>query len=100
MINDVSKKLSKTFRRDVFQDFPSGDEVEAKGISGFEDGEWFRDVGGEEVGAGQVFPIGAFVAQGVIGAFQADGLPAEVFEVFDELSTGAAEVHEGFGAAP
>jgi hypothetical protein len=95
MVDDVVEDVVHFRFRNVFENFPGGDEIESEGFAVFSNFEWFCDVGCEEVFVGEIFPVGAFVAEGVIGAFNTDGLPTEVFKIFDDLSTGATEVHKG-----
>jgi hypothetical protein len=95
VVDNVAENVGHFGFGDVFEHFPGGDEVESERFAVFSNFEWFCDVGGEEVFVGEIFPVGAFVAQRVIGTFDSDALPAEVFKVFNDLSAGATEVHEG-----
>jgi len=95
MLDNVVENVRHLSFWNVFQDLPGRDEIKSERFTTFSNFERFCDVSGEEVFVGEIFPVGAFVAEGVIGSFNADSLPTEVFKIFDDLSTGATEVHEG-----
>jgi len=95
VLDNVVENIRHLSFRNVLENFPGGDEIEAQRFAVFSDFERFCDVSGEEVFVREILPIGAFVAQRVIGTFDSDTLPAEVFKVFNDLSAGAAEIHEG-----